>query len=61
MGLMLQAEQQSGDSAGQAPTQRDEGTDLPEEWTRKDLLALADRVYQLMLQDLLLERERGAW
>jgi len=34
---------------------------LPAGWTHADLQVLADRVYQLLLKDLLLERERGAW
>jgi hypothetical protein len=34
---------------------------LPAGWTHADLQALADKVYDLMLQDLMLERERGAW
>lgn len=34
---------------------------LPAGWTYTDLRALADKVYDLMLQDLRLERERGLW
>ena len=30
-------------------------------WTPEDLKALADEVYELLLRDLMLERERGAW
>lgn len=37
-----------------------ESVGLPAGWTREDLLALADQVYELLLRDLLLERERGA-
>ncbi len=34
---------------------------LPAGWTYADLRALADKVYDLMLQDLRLEQERGLW
>jgi hypothetical protein len=34
---------------------------LPAGWTYADLQALADKVYDLMLQELMLEQERGLW
>jgi hypothetical protein len=36
-------------------------TDLSPGLSPTDLEALADRVYELLLRDLRLERERGAW
>ena len=30
-------------------------------WSPEDLQELADQVYELLLRDLMLERERGAW
>lgn len=30
-------------------------------WTGADLERLADKVYELLMQDLMLEIERGAW
>jgi hypothetical protein len=34
---------------------------LPAGWSFADLQALADKVYDLMLQELTVERERGLW
>jgi hypothetical protein len=44
-------------------TRRDEGQDKAQDrpGTRPNLQQLADRVYQLMRQDLHLERERRGW
>ncbi len=30
-------------------------------WTSADLDKLADKVYELLMKDLMLERERGLW
>jgi hypothetical protein len=64
MTMRLGAEQQpvlpEGSRAG-SENQEQELQGLPAEWTFADLKDLADKVYDLMLQDLLLERERGAW
>jgi hypothetical protein len=34
---------------------------LPSGWTEQDFTELVDKVYQLVLDDLTLESERGAW
>ena len=34
---------------------------LPAGWTRARVNELADKVYELLLRDLNLERERGSW
>lgn len=46
---------------------RTETTEEPESggstaaWTNADLEKLADKVYELLMKDLILERERGLW
>jgi hypothetical protein len=44
-----------------ATNQESESSGLPASWTSADLKTLADKVYELLLQDLMLERERGLW
>ena len=62
MEARLPTEQRSVQEDEQAATnQESESSGLPAEWTRADLGALADKVYELLLQDLMLERERGLW
>ena len=43
--------------AGQEPESQDQAAS----WTSADLQVLADKVYELLLRDLLIERERGLW
>lgn len=64
MGKVLRAEDQASSTRASEGTQEAEGgtpAGLPADWTWADLQALADKVYTLMLQDLILERERGLW
>lgn len=62
MEARLPAEQRSVQEDEQAATnQESESSGLPADWTRADLRTLADKVYELLLQDLVLERERGLW
>ncbi len=52
-----------GRESSTAASESDEatGAGLPGGWTYADLQALADKVYDLMVQDLRLEQERGLW
>ena len=57
-------EQQSGGNRQQSEnsTVTDQAsTSLSPGWTQEDTLALAEKVYELLKQDLMLELERGAW
>ena len=60
MGTTLPTEAQSTQAeapAGQEPESQGQAAN----WTSADLQVLADKVYELLLRDLLIERERGLW
>ncbi len=64
MGPISRTEDQPADSRGSTAAPEGGGATpagLPAGWTWADLQALADKVYALMLLDMVLERERGAW
>ena len=62
MEARLPAEPRSAQNDEQAATnQETESGEPPAGWTPADLKILADKVYELLLKDLMLERERGLW
>jgi len=56
-------ERPSGVEGSSSAPESEEATPagLPAGWSFADLQALADKVYDLMLQELTVERERGLW
>lgn len=63
MGSVFRAEGQPGMQGSTAAPESEEATSagLPAGLTHADLQALADKIYDLMLQELRLEQERGLW
>jgi hypothetical protein len=64
MGLVFRTVQRpEGRERSATAPESDEATaaGLPAGWSFADLQTLADKVYDLMLQDLMLEHERGLW
>lgn len=52
---------QSGSAQQSQSGEEDQESMLPPGWTEDDFNELVEKVYQLLLTDLTLECERGAW